>query len=69
MAYATLSPAEHGLRARLAALLAECGAFLELLGASIRLSRALEHRRAPQGQDLKILGIRGPFPGDRLTRI
>lgn len=69
MAYAAFPPAEHGLRARFAALFAACGAFLELLGASIRLSRALEQRRAPDSQDLKILGIHGPFPGDRLTRI
>ena len=63
MAYLSLQPVEQGIAARFAAMLAECGAILELVGAAIRVSRAIEHRRAPAAQDLKRLGVRRPFPG------
>lgn len=36
--------------------------FFELLGASARVSQAMESRRAPRTADLRILGIEGPLP-------
>lgn len=58
------TPARSGSSAR--STLASFGLavvdFFELLGASARVSQAMESRREPRADDLRILGIEGPLP-------
>lgn len=64
MAYAYTSELGHP-RSRLAALFADFRGFFALLGAALRVARAVEDRRQPAAGDLNILGIEGPLPGMR----
>ena len=54
----------HAPRARFG-MLAHVVEFFVLLGASIRVSRAVEAHRAPSAEDLAILGITGKLPYSR----
>jgi hypothetical protein len=51
-----------GRRPRARRLLRGVGDFLTLLGAAVRVGRAVENRAAPRPADLAILGIEGSLP-------
>jgi hypothetical protein len=64
MAYVQTSGSlEHG-HSRLSAFFAECGNFFAMLGASLRVARAVENHRQAAPSDLNLLGIRHPLPGN-----
>ena len=55
-------PGEHANRSRLARMATALGDFFEILGAAIRVTRALESRHDPDRDDLRTLGINQPLP-------
>ena len=55
-------PGERANTSRLARITAAIGAFFEILGAAIRVTRAVESRHNPDREDLRTLGINQPLP-------
>ena len=55
-------PGEHANTSRVARIAAAIGDFFEILGAAIRVTRAVESRHDPDRDDLRTLGIDRPLP-------
>lgn len=55
-------PGAHANTSRVARMAAAIGDFFEILGAAIRVARAVESRHDPDRDDLRTLGIDRPLP-------
>ena len=55
-------PGEHAKASRVARIAAALADFFEILGAAIRVTRAVESRHDPDRDDLRTLGIDRPLP-------
>ena len=62
VSHLTPRPGGHANTSRLARISAAIGEFFGILGAAIRVTRAVESRHDPDRDDLRTLGIDRPLP-------